>query len=185
MNMRHDNYRAGRIATTLEEIDRELARLARLCRLPLLQRGVVERVLRSDATVYGDEQPARIREAARPADAALRRAREGSRGTGPTRDRCHRVLRGRAPREVLPGTRRRLAAGVRRVSGSSTGVLPGCAAQSDQFSRRALPPDAEKDRLRTRRPVRAAAPHRPAGCAAGAPWRVPAVRSRLRRSRAQ
>ena len=53
MNMRHDDYRADRIATNLEEIDRELGRLARLCRVPLLQRGVIERVLHSDASVCG------------------------------------------------------------------------------------------------------------------------------------
>jgi hypothetical protein len=53
MNRRHDDFRAGQIATNLEEIDRELARFARLCKVPLLQRGVIERVLHSDATVCG------------------------------------------------------------------------------------------------------------------------------------
>ena len=53
MNTRHDHYRAGRIATNLEAIDRELARLARLCQVPLLQRGVIERVLHGDASVCG------------------------------------------------------------------------------------------------------------------------------------
>jgi hypothetical protein len=48
-----DGYRIGRIATNLEEIDHELARLARLCRVPLLQRGVVERVLHADDSVCG------------------------------------------------------------------------------------------------------------------------------------
>lgn len=53
MNMHQDDYRAGRMANNLEEIDRELARLARLCGVPLLQRGVIERVLHSDASVCG------------------------------------------------------------------------------------------------------------------------------------
>ncbi len=37
MNMQQDDYRMGRIATNLEEIDREVARLAQLCGVPLLQ----------------------------------------------------------------------------------------------------------------------------------------------------
>ena len=54
MNM-PDRYRVGRIATNLEEIDRELARLAGLCRVRLLQRGVVERVLQRDVSVCGTD----------------------------------------------------------------------------------------------------------------------------------
>ena len=55
MSLEKNIYRASRIAINLEEIDRELARLARLCRLPLLQRGVIERVLHGDATVCGSD----------------------------------------------------------------------------------------------------------------------------------
>ena len=57
MNMQQDRYRIGRIATTLEEIDREVARLARICRVPLLQRGVVERVLHQEDSVCGTKNP--------------------------------------------------------------------------------------------------------------------------------
>jgi hypothetical protein len=57
MNTKRDAYRMARIATNLEEIDRELARLAGLCRLRLLQRGVVERVLQRDDSVCGTDNP--------------------------------------------------------------------------------------------------------------------------------
>jgi hypothetical protein len=50
-----DAYRMGRVATNLEEIDLEVARLAQLCGLRLLQRGVVERVLHRDASVCGTD----------------------------------------------------------------------------------------------------------------------------------
>ena len=55
--MQRDTCRVERIATNLEEIDRELARLARLCRVRLLQRGVIERVLHRDASVCGTNNP--------------------------------------------------------------------------------------------------------------------------------
>jgi hypothetical protein len=55
MNTQHDSYHMGRIATNLEDIDRELARLAKLCRLRLLQPGVVERVLQGDASLCGTD----------------------------------------------------------------------------------------------------------------------------------
>ena len=53
MTMQQNGYRMGRLATNLEEIDREVARLAWLCRVPLLQRGVAERVLHGDDSVCG------------------------------------------------------------------------------------------------------------------------------------
>ncbi|GAB3759807.1 hypothetical protein GCM10028796_07360 [Ramlibacter monticola] len=53
MTMQQDGYRVGRFASNLEDIDREVARLAQLCRVPLLQRGVVERVLHGDDSVCG------------------------------------------------------------------------------------------------------------------------------------
>ena len=53
MNMQQDGYRMGRIATNLEEIDHEVARLAQLCRVPLLRRGAVEQVLHGDDSVCG------------------------------------------------------------------------------------------------------------------------------------
>jgi hypothetical protein len=55
--MQRDAWRMGRIADNLEDIDRELARLARLCSLRLLQRGVIERVLHRDASVCGTNNP--------------------------------------------------------------------------------------------------------------------------------
>jgi len=40
-------------ADNLEEIDREIARLATLCRVRILEPGVIERVLHKDASVCG------------------------------------------------------------------------------------------------------------------------------------
>lgn len=39
----------------LEEIDNEIARLALLCRIPLLDPGMLERVLKNDASVCGTD----------------------------------------------------------------------------------------------------------------------------------
>ena len=41
----------------LDELDREIARLAVLCKVSLLEPGVIERVLRNDATVCGTANP--------------------------------------------------------------------------------------------------------------------------------
>jgi hypothetical protein len=43
----------GHTAMSLEELDRELARLALLCRVRILDPGVIERVLHNDASVCG------------------------------------------------------------------------------------------------------------------------------------
>jgi len=51
--MRRDDYSLSRAAVNFLEVDRELARLAQLCRLSLLAPGVAERVLRRDASVCG------------------------------------------------------------------------------------------------------------------------------------
>lgn len=51
--MDKDDYRFGRLATNLAQVDRELNRLALLCRLRLLQPGVAERILHRDASVCG------------------------------------------------------------------------------------------------------------------------------------
>ncbi len=40
-------------AENLEALDEEIARQATLCQVPLLERGVMERVLRKDASVCG------------------------------------------------------------------------------------------------------------------------------------
>lgn len=54
MNMRLDDYR---VVANLEDIDREIARMALLCRIKLLQPGVIERVLHRDSSVCGTDNP--------------------------------------------------------------------------------------------------------------------------------
>jgi hypothetical protein len=49
---------AGWWADHLEELDREIARLATLCQVRILDLGVMERVLRNDAGVCGTHNPA-------------------------------------------------------------------------------------------------------------------------------
>ena len=44
-------------AKNLDELDLEIARLALLCRVKILDPGVVERVLHKDATVCGTDNP--------------------------------------------------------------------------------------------------------------------------------
>ena len=58
MNMRLDDYR---VAENLEDIDREIARMAMLCRIQLLQPGVIERVLQHDASICGTDNPIAFR----------------------------------------------------------------------------------------------------------------------------
>ena len=41
-----------------DDVDRELAQLATICKVPLLDPGVIERVLKNDATVCGAPNPA-------------------------------------------------------------------------------------------------------------------------------
>lgn len=45
-------------AENLEALDREIARLALLCEVRILDPGVIERVLKKDASVCGTENPA-------------------------------------------------------------------------------------------------------------------------------
>ncbi|MCV2350510.1 hypothetical protein [Paucibacter sp. Y2R2-4] len=52
------NYRTGRWALHFEEIDKEIATLAMMCEVPLIQPGVIERVLHGDILVCGKEKPA-------------------------------------------------------------------------------------------------------------------------------
>lgn len=47
------DFGAGFYSQTLSEVDREVARLASICNVRLLEPGVVERVLANDATVCG------------------------------------------------------------------------------------------------------------------------------------
>ena len=52
-----DSYFAARSMISLDDIDTEIARLALLCKIPILDPGVVERVLRKDAAVCGTDNP--------------------------------------------------------------------------------------------------------------------------------
>jgi hypothetical protein len=45
----------------LEEVDREIARLAVLCQVRILERGVIGRVLKKDASVCGTANPVAFR----------------------------------------------------------------------------------------------------------------------------
>lgn len=45
-------------AKGLDEVDREIARLATICNVRILDAGVIERVLRNDAAVCGTANPA-------------------------------------------------------------------------------------------------------------------------------
>ena len=51
--MAEDRYAIAWWAENLEELDREIARLAMLCQVRILDPGAVERVLRRDASVCG------------------------------------------------------------------------------------------------------------------------------------
>jgi hypothetical protein len=48
---------AARSIVSLDDIDTEIARLAMLCQVPILDPGVVERVVRNDASVCGTSNP--------------------------------------------------------------------------------------------------------------------------------
>jgi hypothetical protein len=52
-----DASSTAHLMNSLDEIDAEIARLALLCQIPLLNPGVVERVVRSDASVCGIDNP--------------------------------------------------------------------------------------------------------------------------------
>jgi hypothetical protein len=57
MDTKQDAVRIARWTRTLEELDRELGRLALLCRVPILEPGVIERVLHGDHLVCGADNP--------------------------------------------------------------------------------------------------------------------------------
>ena len=52
-----DEYSAAGFMNSLDEIDAEIARLALLCQVRILDPGVVERVVRNDASVCGTNNP--------------------------------------------------------------------------------------------------------------------------------
>lgn len=58
---RPDLLSIERWADKLEDLDREIARLALLCAVPILDPGSVERVLRKDASVCGLDNPVAFR----------------------------------------------------------------------------------------------------------------------------
>ena len=57
MDTKQDAVRTGGWTRTLEELDRELGRLALLCRVPILDPGVIDRVLHGDHLVCGADNP--------------------------------------------------------------------------------------------------------------------------------
>ncbi len=52
------SYRTTRWTKHFEEIDKEIAKYALLCRVRLLDHGVIQRVLNNDASVCGTANPA-------------------------------------------------------------------------------------------------------------------------------
>jgi hypothetical protein len=58
MTMQPDPLLVAWWAKNLDELDREIARLALLCQVRLLDPGIVERVLHNDASVCGTANPA-------------------------------------------------------------------------------------------------------------------------------
>jgi hypothetical protein len=55
--MAEDRYAIAWWAENLEELDREIARLAILCQVKLLEPGIIARVLHKDASVCGSDNP--------------------------------------------------------------------------------------------------------------------------------
>ena len=48
---------AVRVGPDLDDVDREVARLATICKVRILDAGVVERVLKNDASACGASNP--------------------------------------------------------------------------------------------------------------------------------
>ena len=57
MTMNQDGLLIGRWARSLEDLDREVGRLAMLCRVRVFEPGAIERVLRNDRSVCGSDNP--------------------------------------------------------------------------------------------------------------------------------
>lgn len=55
------SYRTERWTKHFEEIDKEIAKYASLCRVRLLDPGIIQRVLNDDATVCGKADPVMFR----------------------------------------------------------------------------------------------------------------------------
>lgn len=58
MNRQTHDLPSGWWLQNLDEIDREIARLATLCEVRILDPGMIERVLHNDASVCGSRNPA-------------------------------------------------------------------------------------------------------------------------------
>ena len=58
MTEKQDHFLVAWWADNLDELDREIARLALLCKVRILDPGVIERVLHKDASVCGTDNPA-------------------------------------------------------------------------------------------------------------------------------
>jgi hypothetical protein len=57
MTTKLDGVRIEGWAKNLEDLDREVARLALLCRIRILEPGAIDRVLRNDHSVCGNDNP--------------------------------------------------------------------------------------------------------------------------------
>ena len=57
MSNEKDLIRTAGLTADLYELDKEVARLAMLCRVKILEPGVLERVLKKDASVCGTSNP--------------------------------------------------------------------------------------------------------------------------------
>ena len=58
MSDKTTELRGGWWARNLDDVDREIARLATICNVRILDEGVIERVLKNDASVCGAANPA-------------------------------------------------------------------------------------------------------------------------------
>jgi hypothetical protein len=61
METRNDTYHMAWWERNLEALDREVARMATLCRVKVLEPGVIERLMHGDDTVCGTDNPIAFR----------------------------------------------------------------------------------------------------------------------------
>jgi hypothetical protein len=61
MESRNDAYRLGQWENNLDALDREVARMALLCRVKILEPGVIDRLMSGDSTVCGTDNPRAFR----------------------------------------------------------------------------------------------------------------------------
>jgi hypothetical protein len=58
MTEKPDHFLIAWWADNLDELDREIARMATLCKVRILDPGIIDRVLKKDASVCGTDNPA-------------------------------------------------------------------------------------------------------------------------------